>query len=496
MAGTLTEKELENLDRQTLASMLTETSAALLSLKEKFEDVCKMNVLLSEEVANLRAKRFGRSSEAGLTKQVEGQMELDLGMAFNEAEKTVESSPSPAEPGIEETVKSYKRRKKVGKREEDLRDIPSEPEFHDLTEEQLLEYFPDGKYKRLPDEVYRRLEFQPATFKVSEHHVAVYVSNDNQTFVRANRPVSLLRNSILMPSLAAGIINWKYVNSVPINRLAKEFEQQDIHILPQNMCNWVIQSSDLYLKRVYDRLKGKLSGCHVVHADETPVLVNRDGRPAGSKSYMWVYRSGELEEHPFALYDFHTGRKKEYAQEFLADFRGVCVTDGYEVYHSIGRERDDITIAGCLSHARRRFAEAVKAAGSEAARGTVASKALAKIDGIFRLEDSYKELSAEDRLERRKTVTAPLVDDFFQYIKTNGETSARSPSPGRRSATVSTRSLICASSSRTAWFLPIITPPSGLSGAFAWENITGTSLIRSVGLRQAQSSTASRRPPR
>jgi hypothetical protein len=116
MAGTLTEKELENLDRQTLASMLTETSAALLSLKEKFEDVCKMNVLLSEEVANLRAKRFGRSSEAGLTKQVEGQMELDLGMAFNEAEKTVESSPSPAEPGIEETVKSYKRLKKVGKR--------------------------------------------------------------------------------------------------------------------------------------------------------------------------------------------------------------------------------------------------------------------------------------------------------------------------------------------------------------------------------------------
>jgi hypothetical protein len=70
MAGTLTEKELENLDRQTLASMLTETSAALLSLKEKFEDVCKMNVLLSEEVGKpqgqtVRALIRGRAYKAG-----------------------------------------------------------------------------------------------------------------------------------------------------------------------------------------------------------------------------------------------------------------------------------------------------------------------------------------------------------------------------------------------------------------------------------------------
>ena len=31
-----------------------------------------------------------------------------------------------------------------------------------------------------------------------------------------------------------------------------------------------------------------------IQADETPVLVNHDGRKAGSKSWMWVYRSGHL----------------------------------------------------------------------------------------------------------------------------------------------------------------------------------------------------------
>ena len=45
---------------------------------------------------------------------------------------------------------------------------------------------------------------------------------------------------------------------------------------------------------LYDYLHQELYNYHVIQADETPVLVNRDGRSAGTKSYMWVYRSGHL----------------------------------------------------------------------------------------------------------------------------------------------------------------------------------------------------------
>ena len=38
-----------------------------------------------------------------------------------------------------------------------------------------------------------------------------------------------------------------------------------------------------------------------MHADETVVEVRKDGRPAGSESRMWVYRSGELEPNPVIL---------------------------------------------------------------------------------------------------------------------------------------------------------------------------------------------------
>ena len=45
---------------------------------------------------------------------------------------------------------------------------------------------------------------------------------------------------------------------------------------------------------VYDRLKEELGKSDVIHADETPVVVTKDGREGAHKSYMWVYRSGSM----------------------------------------------------------------------------------------------------------------------------------------------------------------------------------------------------------
>ena len=413
MADMFSEKDFLNLDKQTLIHMLMDSRRSISSLQQQIEDNNKALALLTEEVSHLRQQRFGRSSEKGLVSSDDYEQ---LSFAFNEAEAAVDPAKEPAEPDLE-TI-TYKRRKKAaGKREADLKDLPTTVERHDLTEEELLAAFPDGKWKKLPDEVYKRLEFQPIVFRVIEHHVAVYAGYDNKTIIKARRPADLLRNSVVTPSLAAGIFNYKYVNSMPIARLAKEFERHEVSISSQNMCNWAIKLSDRYLRRLYDRLHEKLFSYDVIHADETPVEVNRDGRPAGSKSCMWVYRSGELEEHPFALYDFHTGRKKSYAQEFLKDFHGTCVTDGYEVYHSIGRDRKDLTIAGCWSHARRRFADVVKTLGEKNAVNTTAYRALVQIGSMFDLEKTYADLSPEDRLEQRKSTIAPLVDAIFEYLK-------------------------------------------------------------------------------
>ncbi|MEY8279546.1 IS66 family transposase [Blautia marasmi] len=81
--------------------------------------------------------------------------------------------------------------------------------------------------------------------------MAVYAGKDNQTIVRADRPKSLLRNSIVKPSLGASIMNAKYANGLPLYRISQEFQRNDFHISRQVMANWMIQLAERYLGIVY-----------------------------------------------------------------------------------------------------------------------------------------------------------------------------------------------------------------------------------------------------
>ena len=153
------------------------------------------------------------------------------------------------------------------------------------------------------------------------------------------------------------------------------------------MARWTIASAERYLSILYDYLHQRMYDYHVLQADETPVLVNRDGRPAGSKSYMWVYRSGFMQkERQIVLYEFQKTRNASHPREFLKDFKGVCVTDGYQVYHTLEDELQDLTIAGCWVHCRRRFSEAQEIIPEKARKGTLSYLVMKQIQAIYREE--------------------------------------------------------------------------------------------------------------
>ena len=260
----------------------------------------------------------------------------------------------------------------------------------------------------------------PAKIEVEEHHVKVYAGKETEEVIKAPHPQTLLRGSLVSPSLEAAVINAKYVNAVPLYRQEQEFERYGLHISRQNMANWTIQCADRYLAVLYDYLHEKMYGYHVLQADETPVLVNKDGRPAGSKSYMWVYRTGRMyTERQIVLYEYQKTRNASHPREFLKDFNGVCVTDGYQVYHTIEGEREDLKIAGCWSHARRRFDEAVKALPKAKQKDSRAYLALTMIQAIYREEKQLKDLPAEERKNRRQLSVKPLVEAYFTWVREN-----------------------------------------------------------------------------
>ncbi len=408
MASKYTEEQLNSLDRETLTRLF-------LSQQEQLENIDHTLQLVLEQMADLKRHRFGRSSEKHETEGQVSFMEVEGKIVFFNESEAVAAEESTEEP---EDVSRTRPKKKQGKREEDLNGIPVVVVEHSMTDEELEDKFGKDGFKQLPDEVYRRYSFTPAKIEVEEHHVKVYAGKETEEVVKAPHPRTLLRGSLVSPSLEAAIMNAKYVNAVPLYRQEQEFERYGLHIPRQNMANWTIQCADRYLAVLYDYLHEKMYGYHVLQADETPVLVNKDGRPAGSKSYMWVYRTGRMyTECQIVLYEYQKTRNASHPREFLKDFRGVCVTDGYQVYHTIEGEREDLKIAGCWSHARRRFDEAVKALPKAKQKDSRAYLALTMIQAIYREEKLLKDLPAGERMIRRQLSVRPLVEAYFVWVR-------------------------------------------------------------------------------
>lgn len=421
----LSEEQLNNLGKDALVILVASLQEQQDALRKQLDDANKhlddnnrQIELLTEQIRLMNQRHFGRKAEANLS-EMDGQ--LTVYDFFNEMEG-FQKQDAP-EPAVEEvTISSYRRSKTKGKRDADLDGLPARIFEHRLSEEELTEMFPDG-YKELPVEVYKRLHIIPETFIVDEHHVHVYASKSNDgTIIKAERPADLFRNSIATASLVASIINAKYVNALPLERQSKAFKCNGIDLSTNTMANWVIKSTDYYLSLVYDRMHELIYDSKVIHADETPVRTMRIDNAKiknGKKTYMWVYRNRPSRStHPIVLYDWQSSRRADHPRAFLKDFSGTVLTDGYQVYHKLAAEREDLKVAGCWIHARRPFADIIKSVGLSMAKGTVAQEAYDMITDILHTDNGFDDLPIADRKKQRQTTLQPKVDAYFAWVKT------------------------------------------------------------------------------
>lgn len=403
--------ELNNCSREELITIILTMQGQLDTLNENIEK-------LIEQVRIANQQRFGRHTET--MESIEGQLSF-----FDEADVTFDESVG--EPAEDEVLppKHDKKKKSKGKREADLKDFPEEIiPTHSVSTEELDAFYGKGNWKRMPDETYKRLRHEPESWTVEIHTVEVYVGTDGyhqDEFKRGDRPKDLLRNSIVTPSLEASILNAKYVNSLPFNRIEEEFKRNHVNITRQTMSNWTIKCAKKYFIHLYNRMKQELLKFPVTQSDETPTNVINDGRKAGSKSYMWVHRSGEFyKDRPIVLYEYQKGRNHELPLAFYKDYKGILVTDGLQQYHMIENLLPDLTNANCWAHARRDFADAVKAADKKnpnAVRQSTAYQALKRIGLIFELDGALKDMTSEERLQERQRTIKPLVEEYFTWVK-------------------------------------------------------------------------------
>ena len=412
MCRKFTPDELNTMDHETKNDVICQMQERLDKLEHDYEN-------LIEQIRLADQQRFGRHTEK--LSEIEGQLSF-----FNEAEENCDESRP--EPTIDETVaaavKQPRSPKKKGQRVEQLKDFPQEEVEHDVPREELSRAFGEGNWKSMPDEIFWQLRFEPARWIAEKHVVKVYVGTDGlhqDEFLRGDHPATLFRGSIATPSLEAAVINAKYVNSNPLDRIARDFQANGLNLSKQTMSNWTVWSAERYFQPVYDLMKKRQLEAHVNQCDETPLEVIHDDRPAGSKSYMWVHLTGELSPGPkIVVYEYQKTRHSDHPKEYYKDFKGILMTDGLEQYHKLAREREGITNANCFAHARRHFANAIKAMGKgngESVKASVAYKALVRIGAVYDLEGTLKNLSPEARLSERQSSIRPLVEEYFAWIK-------------------------------------------------------------------------------
>ena len=64
---------------------------------------------------------------------------------------------------------------------------------------------------------------------------------------------------------------------------------------------------------------------------------------------MWYYCPGYMyPDRRIILYEYQRTRNASHPRTFLKNYSGICVTDGYQVYHTVEKELEDLSIAGGL----------------------------------------------------------------------------------------------------------------------------------------------------
>ena len=178
-------------------------------------------------------------------------------------------------------------------------------------------------------EVHHSLQMEPARFWIREDVYYTYACKQCEemtgeaNILKTPKEPALYPGSFVSAEAVAHIMTQKLVMYSPLYRLEQDFNREGLKLFRQRMANWILITSDTWLRPIYDVLHRKLCKESVLHGDETTLQVLKEsGKAATSKSYMWLYRTSGCAERSIVLYEYQPGRKAAHAEDFLNGFSG------------------------------------------------------------------------------------------------------------------------------------------------------------------------------
>ena len=425
-------------DYQRVKTQLKQKTDELSDLQKKYQCVCEQNVLLTKD-------RFGTHNEK--IRSLDGLGISDLQDPLSEEQDPEElqddntdHSPKNSQSGKSdrssfhsndhhsEIRKALRKLEKLMNGEEvkqkrDTSRLPRRNTF--LFEPDQL----DGEYGKDNWEFagWHRKEFLhrlPSVYYVEVRHVPVVKNRNTHKLTSLPMPGVMLSHSPVTESFLSFLYYEKFYLSLPLYRVSKDMENQGLILSRQTLSNWVLRFAETHLGIIYDYLIDTLKGYSYHQCDETTLQVIRDGRKAGSKSYLWVHSNSFLDPvNPIVIFCFEKTRGTDHLRNFYQERSLTLTSDAYGSYFLLEKESEGkIRVTGCFMHCRRRFWEALQIRLSSVKDERELEElpeyqAIRFISEIYRKENPLRDLSPEERLERRQKEVKPEIDAFFELRK-------------------------------------------------------------------------------
>jgi transposase len=373
--------------QNNLQKTVSELEAALSSKDRVIAELAKRVELLEEYLRLERLRKYAARSEKS-----PDQTEL-----FNQAElvDAAEAVLTEQEAAAASEPKESVRSRSAGRKPLPA-DLPRVRIEHDLSDED--KHCACGcTLTAIGEESSEQLDIIPAKIRVLVNVRKKYACKQCESTIKtATLPPQPIPKSNASPGLLAHIAVSKYQDALPLYRLEAILDRAGVQLPRNTLANWMIKSGNL-IQPLINLLNDKLLSYPVMHCDETRVQVlNEDGKPVTSHSYMWV-RVGGPPTQPIRLFHYADSRRGAVATELFEGYSGYLQTDDYAGYNVVSG--GNIVQLGCWAHARRKFVEAQKASK----KAGKADMAISLIGKLYAIERKIKDCDPNVRYEVRQS---------------------------------------------------------------------------------------------
>lgn len=271
-----------------------------------------------------------------------------------------------------------------------------------------------GTSHAIGEDVAERLDVVPTTFRVLVTRRPRYGCRAcESTVVQAPAPARIVEGGIPTEALIAQVLVVKYADHLPLYRQAQIYARQDIKLDRSTLAHWVGRAA-WYLRPLRDRTLEELRRSERLFADEMTAPVLDPGRGRTKTGQLWAYarddRSWGGNDPPMVAYVYAPNRESKRPGSHLGDFAGILQVDGYGGYTALAKRRQQVFLAFCWSHVRRKFYDL-------ADNSQVATEILRRIAMLYVIEDEVRSLPPEQRRAARAEHSRVIVEDLKPYLE-------------------------------------------------------------------------------